>query len=125
MLRGQLPGVAAVQGAEVGGGLRLACSADFRVASPHARFLANFARIGLHHGFGLTVTLPAIVGQQRALEMLYTGRRVGGEDAARIGLADRLAAPDGLRAAAPEPARGIAAPGPRARSRDPPRRAAR
>ena len=87
-----LPVVAAVQGAAVGGGLGLACSADFRVASPQSRFSANFARIGLHHGFGLTATLPAIVGQQRAIDLLYTGRRIGGEEAERIGLVDRLAA---------------------------------
>jgi 2-(1,2-epoxy-1,2-dihydrophenyl)acetyl-CoA isomerase len=112
LFRGQLPVVAAVQGAAVGGGLGLACSADFRVASPRARFWANFARLGLHHGFGLTVTLPAIVGQQRALEMLYTGRRVGGEEAARIGLADGLADRLELRAAAYELAAEIAASGP-------------
>jgi 2-(1,2-epoxy-1,2-dihydrophenyl)acetyl-CoA isomerase len=108
----QLPVVAAVQGAAVGGGLGLACSADFRVASPQTRFLANFARLGLHHGFGLTVTLPPIVGQQRTLEMLYTGRRVGGEEAARLGLADRLAEAEGLRGAAHELAAETAAAGP-------------
>jgi 2-(1,2-epoxy-1,2-dihydrophenyl)acetyl-CoA isomerase len=102
------PVVAAVQGAAIGGGLGLACSADFRVASPLARFAANFARLGFHQGFGLSVTLPAIVGEQRALELLYTGRRIGGEEAARIGLADRLAAPDELRAAARELAADIA-----------------
>jgi enoyl-CoA hydratase/carnithine racemase len=108
----QIPVVAAVQGAAIGGGLGLACSADFRVASPLARFAANFARLGFHQGFGLSVTLPAIIGQQRALELLYTGRRVGGEEAARIGLADRLAAPDELRAAARELAAEIAASAP-------------
>jgi 2-(1,2-epoxy-1,2-dihydrophenyl)acetyl-CoA isomerase len=112
LFEAQLPVVAAVQGAAVGGGLGLACSADFRVASPQARFLANFARLGLHHGFGLTVTLPPIVGQQRALDMLYTGRRVGGEEAAQIGLADRLADPAGLRDTAHELAADIAAAGP-------------
>lgn len=85
-----LPVVAAVHGAAIGGGLGLACSADFRVACPEARFSANFARLGFHHGFALSVTLPAIVGQQHTLEMLYTGRRVPGEDAARMGLCDRL-----------------------------------
>ena len=68
----ELPVVAAVQGAAIGGGLGLACSSDFRVAAPQARFAANFARLGFHHGFALTATLPAIVGQQRALDLLYT-----------------------------------------------------
>lgn len=103
LFRAPVPVVAAVQGAAVGGGLGLACAADFRVASPQARFSANFARIGLHQGFALSVTLPFIVGQQRATDLLYTGRRIGGEEAARIGLADRLASnPEALRPAARE-----------------------
>jgi enoyl-CoA hydratase/carnithine racemase len=85
-----LPLVAAVQGAAIGGGLGLALAADFRVACPEARFSANFARLGFHQGFGLSVTLPGAIGQQRALEMLYTGKRIDGEEAARIGLCDRL-----------------------------------
>ena len=84
------PVVAAIQGAAIGGGLGLACSADFRVASPEARFAANFAQLGFHHGFALTATLPPIVGQQRSWEMLYTGRRLSAEEAADIGLCDRL-----------------------------------
>jgi 2-(1,2-epoxy-1,2-dihydrophenyl)acetyl-CoA isomerase len=94
------PMIAAVQGAAIGGGLGLALAADFRVASPETRFSANFARLGFHHGFGLTVTLPAAVGQQRALEMLYTGQRVPGEEALRIGLCDRLVAKAEVRAEA-------------------------
>ena len=90
--------VAAVQGAAVGGGLGVALSADFRVASPESRFSANFAQLGIHHGFGLTVTLPLVVGPQRALEdLLYTGARVNGEDAHAIGLCDRLVGSDRLR----------------------------
>lgn len=91
------PAVAAVQGAAIGGGLGLACFADFRVAAPEARFSANFARLGFHHGFGLSATLPPLVGQQKALELLYTGRRVDGETAHAIGLADRLVTLDSLR----------------------------
>jgi 2-(1,2-epoxy-1,2-dihydrophenyl)acetyl-CoA isomerase len=112
LFEARTPVVAAVQGAAVGGGLGLACSADFRVASPAARFSANFARLGFHHGFGLTVTLPAIVGQQHALDLLYTGRRVGGEQAARIGLCDRLVAAVELREAARALAAEIAASAP-------------
>jgi 2-(1,2-epoxy-1,2-dihydrophenyl)acetyl-CoA isomerase len=106
------PVVAAVQGAAIGGGLGLAMAADFRVASPEARFSANFARLGFHHGFGLTVTLPRAVGQQRALELLYTGRRVSGEEALRIGLCDRLASAEDLRAQAHAFAAEIAASAP-------------
>jgi 2-(1,2-epoxy-1,2-dihydrophenyl)acetyl-CoA isomerase len=106
------PVVAAVQGAAIGGGLGLACSADFRVAGPQARFAANFARLGFHHGFGLTVTLPPIVGQQHSLRLLYTGQRIGGDEAARIGLCDRLVPGDQVRAAAHELAAEIAGSGP-------------
>jgi enoyl-CoA hydratase/carnithine racemase len=83
--------VAAVQGAAIGGGLGLALSADFRVATAASRFSANFARLGFHHGFALTVTLPAVVGRQAAADLLLTGRRVGGEEAFALGLCDRLA----------------------------------
>ncbi len=112
LFQAPLPVVAAVQGAAVGGGLGLVCAADFRVACSQSRFSANFAMIGLHHGFGLTVTLPAIVGQQRASELLYTGKRINGEEAARIGLADRLADAEGLHDTARELAAEIAAAAP-------------
>jgi enoyl-CoA hydratase/carnithine racemase len=105
IFRQPLPIVAAVQGAAVGGGLGLALAADFRIASPEARFSANFALLGFHQGFGISVTLPRVVGPQAALELLTTGRRIGGEEALRIGLADRLVAVDELRAQA----RGLAA----------------
>ena len=107
-----LPVVAAVQGAAIGGGLGLACSADFRVASPKARFSANFAQLGFHHGFALSATLPAIVGQQHALDLLYTGRRVDGAEATRIGLADRLSGEDDVREVATVMAREIVASAP-------------
>lgn len=110
LFEASLPVIAAVQGAAVGGGLGLACSADFRVAGPGARFSANFARIGLHQGFALTATLPAILGQQHAWNLLYTGRRVSAEEAASIGLADYLA--DDPRARARELAAEIAGAGP-------------
>ncbi|WP_223167334.1 enoyl-CoA hydratase/isomerase family protein [Nonomuraea sp. SYSU D8015] len=87
------PIIAAVQGAAVGGGLGLACAADFRVADEHTRFVANFAMLGFHQGFGLSVTLPEIVGRQAAADMLLSARPVRGQEAHRIGLADRLAEP--------------------------------
>jgi 2-(1,2-epoxy-1,2-dihydrophenyl)acetyl-CoA isomerase len=107
-----LPIVAAVQGAAVGGGLGLAMAADFRVASPQARFAANFALLGIHQGFALSVTLPAAVGQQAALDMLYTGRRVAGEEALVLGLADQLTEPGAERAAAHALAARVAASAP-------------
>jgi enoyl-CoA hydratase/carnithine racemase len=112
LFRAELPVVAAIQGAAIGGGLGVACSADFRVAADEARFAANFSRLGFHQGFGLSVTLPAIVGNQRAIELLYTGRRITGEEAHRIGLADRLVALAEVRSAARTLAGEIAAAAP-------------
>lgn len=93
-----LPVVAALQGSVVGGGLGMALAADFRVGTPETRMTANFARIGFHHGFGLTATLPRIVGHQKATELLYTGRDVMGEEAFEIGLIDQLSTTEQVRA---------------------------
>jgi 2-(1,2-epoxy-1,2-dihydrophenyl)acetyl-CoA isomerase len=94
------PSVAAVQGAAIGGGLGLACATDFRVGCAEARFAANFSRLGFHQGFGLSITLPNIVGQQAGLELLLTGRRIDGVEAARIGLVDHLVPQSEVRAEA-------------------------
>jgi enoyl-CoA hydratase/carnithine racemase len=74
--------------------------ADFRIGGPGSRFSANFARLGFHQGFGLSASLPAIVGNQAALELLYTGRRINGEQARAIGLIDGLVADGDIRAEA-------------------------
>lgn len=84
------PVVAAVQGAAVGGGLGLAVSADFRVTCAEGRFSANFTKLGFHPGFGLTLTLPELIGKQRAALMCLTSRRIKGEQAVEWGLADEL-----------------------------------
>jgi 2-(1,2-epoxy-1,2-dihydrophenyl)acetyl-CoA isomerase len=107
-----IPIVAAVQGAAVGAGLGLALLADFRVAGPGSRFSANFAALGFHPGFGISATLPRVVGPQAAADLLFTGRRIGGEEALRLGLVD-LIVPDGdLRRAATERAEAIASAAP-------------
>ena len=94
------PIVAAVQGAAVGAGLGLALVADFRIVTADARFAANFVKLGFHPGFGITHTLPRVVGMQRAQLMCLTGRRIKGEEALAWGLADELVEPGELRAAA-------------------------
>lgn len=103
-----LPVVAAIDGAAIGGGFGLAMAADFRVATPRARFAANFARIGVSHGFATTLTVPRIVGYQKATEILYTGRRIPGEEAYALGLCDYLVAPEAVSARAHELAADIA-----------------
>ena len=100
LFRTKKPILAAVHGAAVGGGLGLAMVADFRVTCPEARFCANFTRLGFHPGFGLTVTLPAVIGQNKAALMFYTSRRVTGEEAYKMGLADVLVPHQQVRDAA-------------------------
>ncbi len=94
------PIVAAVQGAAVGAGLGLALVADFRVAAPEARFTANFVKLGFHPGFGITHTLPRLIGEQRAALMCLTGRRIKAEEALSWGLVDEVVPLAELRAAA-------------------------
>ncbi|MGA7597005.1 MAG: enoyl-CoA hydratase/isomerase family protein [Pseudolabrys sp.] len=100
LFRTKKPIIAAVHGAAVGGGLGLAMMADFRVTCPEARFCANFTRLGFHPGFGLTVTLPAVIGETKASLMFYTSRRVPGDEAYAMGLADVLVRQDQVRDAA-------------------------
>jgi enoyl-CoA hydratase/carnithine racemase len=100
LFRTRKPIIGAIHGAAVGGGLGLALVADFRVTCPEARFWANFTRLGFHPGFGLTVTLPELIGNTNAALMLYASRRVTGTDAVRWGLADVLVPQDQVRESA-------------------------
>lgn len=84
----ETPFVAAVHGPAIGGGLGFALSATMRVTCPEARFSANFVKLGIHQGFGLSVTLPDLVGPSRAAYVLLSGRRFKGDEAIDIGLAD-------------------------------------
>jgi len=108
IFRNKKPIVAPVHGAAIGGGLGLALSADFRIACPETRFAANFTKLGFHPGFGLTVTLVDLVGMNIAELMFYTSRRIGGEEAVRIGLANRCVPRERVRAEALAPAQEIA-----------------
>jgi enoyl-CoA hydratase/carnithine racemase len=102
------PIVGAIQGAAIGGGFGLSLVPDFRVACPESRFSANFTRLGFHPGFGLTHTLPSIIGHQKASLMFYTSRRIKGDEAYEWGLADMLVPLERVREAAIELAQEIA-----------------
>lgn len=102
------PVIGAIQGAAVGGGFGLAVMPDFRVASPEARFSANFVKLGFHPGFGITHTLPKVIGLQKANLMFLTGRRIAGEQAHAWGLVDKLVSAETLREQAIEFAAEIA-----------------
>jgi enoyl-CoA hydratase/carnithine racemase len=106
------PIVAAVHGSAIGAGLGLALVADFRVTCKEARLAANFTAMGYHPGFGMTVTLPRVIGHQKARWMFLTGKRIPGDEAYAMGLADRLVPQDQVRQAAQEMAAEIAKAGP-------------
>ena len=102
------PWIAAVHGPAIGGGLGLAMTANLRVTCPEARLSANFVKLGIHQGFGLSVTLPEVIGPSKAALVLLTGRRFNGEEATALGLADVCVAQADVRAAAVELAAQIA-----------------
>ena len=108
LFRNKKPIIAGIQGPAIGGGFGLACVADFRVASPKARFAANFVKLGLHQGFGISVTLPRLIGHQNAAKLLLSGRRINAEEALAVGLVDEVVAEDELHNAAIELASELA-----------------
>ena len=95
-----VPVIAAVHGPAVGGGLGVAMTASLRVTCPEARFSANFVKLGIHQGFGLSVTLPELLGPAKAALVLLSGRRFTGEEATALGLADVCVDADEVRPAA-------------------------
>ena len=85
-----IPTIAAVEGYALGGGCELALSCDLIVASQTAVFGLPEVGLGLIPGGGGTQLLPRRVGWNRAADLIFTGRRIDGNDAFRIGIADRL-----------------------------------
>ena len=84
------PTIAAVNGVAAGGGLGLALGCDLRVAADNAKFSAIFANIGMPTQDAAGALLPQVVGMPKALEMIYTAKMVGAEEAERIGLANEV-----------------------------------
>lgn len=101
--------VTAVNGAAAGGGFGLALMGDVVLASEAAFFKAGFTDLGLAADFGLGWTLPRAVGEPRAAEILFSDRRVGAEEAHRLGFVSRLLPADGFAEAALAFARQMAA----------------
>lgn len=114
LFRTRKPIVAAVQGAAIGAGAGLALVADFRIVCPASRFSVNFNRLGFHPGFGLSCTLPWLVGKQVAARLFYLGERLDGERMVQLGLADELVADDQVRARAQALAKEISISAPQA-----------
>jgi len=82
----EVPVIAACNGHTVGGGFGLALVCDIRIGARAAKYGANFARLGLAPGMGISYLLPRLVGVSRAAELLFTGRLVVGDEAERIGI---------------------------------------
>jgi enoyl-CoA hydratase/carnithine racemase len=104
-----MPTLAVVRGACTGGGCGLALACDLRLASPDAFFAIPPAKLGLAYSLADTKRLYDLVGPSRAKEILYTGRRIGAEEALRIGLINEIVAAEALAARADALAREIAA----------------
>ena len=104
-----MPIVGAIHGPAIGGGLGLAMVPDIRITCPEARFCANFASLGIHQGFGMSVTLPALLGPTRAARVLLGAKRYKGDEAVELGLADECVPADQVRDRALEVAHEIAA----------------
>jgi enoyl-CoA hydratase/carnithine racemase len=85
----EVPIVGALNGHAVGGGFGLALSCDLRVAAEHARYGANFARLGLHPGLGIGYLLPRLIGLPKASELLFTGKLIDGRSGERLGLMNK------------------------------------
>jgi enoyl-CoA hydratase len=106
------PVIAAVNGFALGGGCELAMACHLRVASSTAKFGQPEVKLGICPGYGGTVRLPRLVGKGRAIDILLTGRMVDAEEALRIGLVDRVTAPDQLMQESEALLRSILAMGP-------------
>jgi enoyl-CoA hydratase len=106
------PVIAAVNGFALGGGCELAMACHLRVASTSAKFGQPEVKLGICPGYGGTVRLPRLVGKGRAIDILVTGRMVDAEEALRIGLVDRVVAPEKLMEECEALLRSILAMGP-------------
>lgn len=107
-----MPTLAVIEGAALGGGLELALACDLRVAGAAARFGLPETTLAIIPGAGGTQRLPRLVGRTRAKDLIFTGRRIGAEEALAVALADRLAAEGEALQAALALARQMSANGP-------------
>ncbi|ETF04462.1 enoyl-CoA hydratase [Advenella kashmirensis W13003] len=105
----EVPTIAAINGPAVGAGLDLACMCDIRIASTKASFAESFVKLGIIPGDGGAWLLQKIVGPSRAAELIFTGDKIGPEQALSYGLISRIVEHDDLLKEATALARRIAA----------------
>jgi methylglutaconyl-CoA hydratase len=106
------PIIAAIEGVAVGGGLELALAADLRIASSTATLGFPETSLAIIPGAGGTQRLPRLIGVSKAKELIWTGRRVNGDEAYNMGLVDRVVEPGQATDTAIQLAWEIAAKGP-------------
>lgn len=109
LLRMEKPLVTLINGPAGGAGLSLACLGDIAIAAESAHFTAGYTAIGLTPDGALTWTLPRLVGLRRALDLIFTNRRVSSAEALEIGLVTRSVPDDALEAEGTALARQLAA----------------
>lgn len=102
-----VPLVCALQGHAVGAGFCFAAACDLRIADSTAQFAAPFTRLGLHPGMGGSFFLPRSLGSESARDLMLTGRRMGADEALRIGFVSRVVEPSGREQALDEALAGI------------------
>jgi len=103
------PVIGAINGVAAGAGCSLALACDLRIAAQSASFIEAFINVGLVPDSAATFMLPRLVGISRAMELAWTGRRVGADEALRIGLVNDVVPDEQLRASAWKLARKLAA----------------
>jgi enoyl-CoA hydratase/carnithine racemase len=108
----EVPTIAAINGPAVGAGLCLALACDLRHAASSARMSVPFVRLGMHAGMAATYTLPNVVGEAHARDLLLTGRMIGAEEAFRMGLVSSVTPDETFLETVLETAAGIAASAP-------------
>jgi len=109
MRRHPKPIVAAINGYAIGAGMCIALACDLRIAAHNTKMGLNFAKLGLSPGMGATFLLPQLVGPERALDLLFTGRTVEAQEAVTLGLVNRSVAPEALETSTQSWAETIAA----------------
>jgi 2-(1,2-epoxy-1,2-dihydrophenyl)acetyl-CoA isomerase len=107
LLNLEIPVIVAVDGAAAGAGFNLALVGDFILASSRALFIQSFVRIGLVPDWNGLFLLPRLVGLQKAKEIMFTGRRIGAEEAHSLGIVHSIHAPEQLMAGARDLARRL------------------
>ena len=104
----EVPVIGALNGHAVGGGFGLSLLCDIRIGNTASKYGANFARLGLHSGLGISYVLLRLVGLSRASELLFTGRLVSGVEAERMGILSRAVVGDAVLPTATQLAQEIA-----------------